>query len=369
MEFEISPAALRDTTQWVARMAPAKPAMPILAGMIIDTASGNLVCETFDYEVSARATSTAATRITPGRALVAARLWDAVVKALPNKPATIRAGDGSVEVVCGSSRFTLPTMTVEDYPALPTMGDLVGEVDAAGFLAAVGAVAVAVCRDSTLPMLTAVSMTLGSDSIRMAATDRYRLSTREIPWDGPEVERHVLIPGKTLESLKNMSASGIIGIHTADDAGHSMVGFSADGRMCTTSTMAGEYPPVARLIPDTHNTTITFAVPELLDAAKRVALVASKSTPIRVTASGDTAVVEAAGEDSAKASEAISCRCDGVGPVTVAFNAQYLVDGLTAAAAGTVTMRVLDAKKPVVLTAGDPDASGTDRYLIMPVRT
>ena len=63
-----------------------------------------------------------------------------------------------LELVCGSARFTLPTMPVEDYPTLPEMPSSAGTVDAAAFASAVAQVAIAAGRDETLPMMTDVMM-------------------------------------------------------------------------------------------------------------------------------------------------------------------------------------------------------------------
>ena len=93
-----------------------------------------------------------------GAALVSGRLLAEITKALPAKPVDIAAVGAHLELVCGSARFTLPTMPVEDYPSLPEMPESAGTVDAAAFAAAVAQVAVAAGRDETLPMMTGVRM-------------------------------------------------------------------------------------------------------------------------------------------------------------------------------------------------------------------
>src|SRR5262249_36850647 len=79
-----------------------------------------------------------------------------------------------VEITCGSARFTLPTMPVEDYPTLPEMPETAGTVEAGPFAAAVAQVAVAAGRDDTLPMLTGVRVELEGEKLTLLATDRYR---------------------------------------------------------------------------------------------------------------------------------------------------------------------------------------------------
>ena len=95
-----------------------------------------------------------------GAALVSGRLLAEITKALPAKPVDIAAVGAHLELVCGSARFTLPTMPVEDYPTLPEMPESAGTVDAAAFAAAVAQVAIAAGRDETLPMMTGVRIEL-----------------------------------------------------------------------------------------------------------------------------------------------------------------------------------------------------------------
>src|SRR5690606_6768393 len=116
-----------------------------------------------------------------------------------------------LEIVCGSARFTLPTMPVEDYPTLPEMPASTGKVDAAAFAAAVGQVAIAASRDETLPMMTGVRIELNGSTLAMLATDRYRLALREIEWrpDDPEISLNALVPARTLhDTAKTLGALG-----------------------------------------------------------------------------------------------------------------------------------------------------------------
>ncbi|MEV4385714.1 DNA polymerase III subunit beta, partial [Micromonospora sp. NPDC049580] len=199
MKFRVERDALAEAVAWTAKSLPNRPSVPVLAGVMLRVTDGNLRVSGFDYEVSSQVT-VEVQGDADGAALVSGRLLAEITKALPAKPVDIAAVGAHLELVCGSARFTLPTMPVEDYPALPEMPQSAGTVDAAAFATAVSQVAIAAGRDETLPMMTGVRVELSGNTLSMLATDRYRLALREIQWrpDDPEVSINALVPARTL---------------------------------------------------------------------------------------------------------------------------------------------------------------------------
>src|SRR5699024_5323032 len=128
MKIRVERDALADAVAWVARSLPARPSVPVLGGVLLDAADGEaLTISAFDYEVSAtvRVTSTIADG---GRPLVSGRLLADITKASPAQPVEISVDGSRSSIICGSARFSLPTMPVEDYPQLPHQPALAGEV-------------------------------------------------------------------------------------------------------------------------------------------------------------------------------------------------------------------------------------------------
>ena len=137
MKIRVERDGLADAVAWVARSLPARPPVPVLGGVLLDAGSSRfpirvrLTISGFDYEVSATVGCTA-TIGDGGRILVSGRLLADITKSLPAKPVEISVDGARVTISCGSGRFSLPTMPVEDYPQLPAMpqqaGELAGEV-------------------------------------------------------------------------------------------------------------------------------------------------------------------------------------------------------------------------------------------------
>ncbi len=276
-------------------------------------------------------------------------------------------------LTCGAARFTVPTMQVEDYPALPEMPPLAGTLDSDVFGTAVAQVAVAAGRDDTLPVLTGVRVEIEGATLTLAATDRYRLAVRTLAWrpTTPDVSTTALVPARTLADVaKALTAGPEVTVALATGgSGEGMVGFEGSGRRSTSRLLEGEFPKYRSLLPSESSATADVATAAFVEAVKRVALVAERNTPVRLSFAPDEVVLEAGGSDQAQASERLGCTWEGE-PMQIAFNPGFLLDGLSAVDAETTRLSFTGPTRPAVLTAGrEPGAEAADyRYLLMPVR-
>jgi DNA polymerase-3 subunit beta len=373
MKFRVERDALADAVAWTAKSLPTRPAVPVLAGVLLRVSDGQLTVSGFDYEVSSQVT-VGVQGDSDGAALVSGRLLAEITKALPAKPVEVAAVGTHLELVCGSARFTLPTMPVEDYPTLPAMPESAGIVDAATFAHAVAQVAIAAGRDDTIPMLTGVRMELDGTTLSMLATDRYRAAVREISWRPTDdaINLQALVPARTLaDTAKTLGPLGgeVTVALSRGGIGEGMIGFSGGTRRTTSRLLDPDFPKIRSLFPDQHAAQARLDVAALTEVVKRVALVADRTTPVRLSFADGEVVVEAGGSEDARASEAMEGRFTGE-PLTVAFNPGYLLDGLAVLDAPTVVISFTTAMKPAVIsgaTEEDETIPGY-RYLIMPMR-
>jgi DNA polymerase-3 subunit beta len=373
MKFRVERDVLADAVTWTARSLPTRPPVPVLAGVRIEAdASGVLHLSSFDYEVSARS-EIAAEVSEPGIVLVSGRLLAEISRALPAKPVDVVLEGTKVTVTCGASRFTLLTMPVEDYPALPAMPEISGSIDGDQLTQAVAQVTVAASRDDTLPLLTAVRVEIEGEKITLLATDRYRLALRELTWKpaSPDLSTVALVRAKTLsDAAKSLGGSAQVNVALATGVGVDLIGFEAGGRHTTSLLVDGDYPAVRRLFPDETPIHAVVETQALSDAAKRVSLVAERNTPIRLSFTAGQVVLDAGQGDDAQASEALEASLVG-DDISVAFNPQFLLDGLGALNTSFVRLSFTHPNKPVEFTgqkALDGDDNQEYRYLLVPIR-
>jgi len=378
VKFRVERDALADAVAWAARSLPVRPSVPVLAGLLIEAGHEGLVLSTFDYETSARATLTAEVA-DEGKALVSGRLLADICRSLPNKPVEMVIDGARVSLTCGSARFSLQTMPVEDYPTLPDMPTATGTVQSDVFAHAVAQAVTAAGRDDMLPVLTGVRIEIDGSTISLLATDRFRLSHRELGWDPrtPDETIAALVPAKVLaDTAKSLTSGSEVTIALATGgSGEGIIGFegAAPGgvRRTTTRLLDGEFPKVRSLFPNEHQTTATVDKAALIESVKRVALVAERNTAVQLAFSDGVLTLDAGSGDEAQASESIEATIEGE-DITTGFNPQFLLDGLTAIEEPVVELAFTQASKPVVIsgTSGDGvagDASGF-RYLLMPRR-
>ncbi|ONI82135.1 DNA polymerase III subunit beta [Saccharothrix sp. ALI-22-I] len=375
MKIRVERDGLADAVAWVARSLPSRPPVPVLGGVLLDAGAEDgsgeaLTVSGFDYEVSAQC-GVPATIADGGKALVSGRLLADITKALPNHPVEIAVDGSRMTISCGSARFSLPTMPVEDYPQLPSMPQLAGELPGEIFGEAVAQVAVAAGKDDTLPMLTGVRLEIGEGKVTLVATDRFRLAMREFPWEPNESlgEVAVLVPAKTLnDSAKTLGASGAK-IELSLAANDGLLGLSGTGRRTTTRLLDADFPKYRQLLPTEHSAAAIIEVDALVQAIKRVSLVAERGTQVRLEFVDSSLRLSAGGDDEGSAEEELPVDYTG-DAVTIAFNPTYLLEGLQAVRTPRAHLSFTTPSRPALLKPVDEDGNVAPGYLylLMPVR-
>ncbi|CAL9517550.1 DNA polymerase III subunit beta [Streptomyces sp. enrichment culture] len=375
MKIRVERDVLAEAVAWAARSLPARPPAPVLAGLLLKAEDGQLSLSSFDYEVSARVNVEAEVE-EEGTVLVSGRLLADISRALPNRPVEISTDGVRATVVCGTSRFTLHTLPVEEYPALPQMPNATGTVPGEVFAAAVSQVAIAAGRDDTLPVLTGVRIEIEGDTVTLASTDRYRFAVREFLWkpENPDASAVALVPAKTLlDTAKSLGAGDSVTLALAGagaGAGEGLIGFEGAGRRTTTRLLEGDLPKYRTLFPTEFNSVAVIETAPFVEAVKRVALVAERNTPVRLSFEQGVLILEAGSSDDAQAVERVDAQLEG-DDISIAFNPTFLLDGLSAIDSPVAQLSFTTSTKPALLSgkpAVDAEADDAYKYLIMPVR-
>lgn len=366
MKLRIERDQLADAVAWAARTLPARPTNPVLSGVLLEATDDTVSLTSSDQAVSSHVDLDAAVG-EPGSTVVSGRLLADIAKSLPAQPVSLALEGTRLQLTCGRASFTLPTLQVEEYPPLPAMPPLAGTIDGDELATAVGQVSLAASRDDTMPMLTGVRIEFDGDTITLAATDRYRLALRELAWR-PDPGRSldpIVVRGKTLADLTRPLAGCEVSV-ALDDA-LTMIGFAGAGRRSTTPLLAGDYPDYRKALPTESHTMVTMPTADFIEAVKRVKLVADRPhTTIQMDFADGEAFMRAGSGEDARATEGVECSLSG-DPLTIAFNPEYLLDGLTAVDSDQVRIAMTESRRLAVFSPEGEDAPEY-RYLLMPVR-
>ncbi len=372
MKFLVEPTELVDAVNWVARSLSTRPIKPELLGIMIDVDT-SITLTGSDLETSTKAILKADISA-KGKVLVPGRLLAEIARSLPNKPITFTLDGSRVLVTAGTAKFTLPTLSVNEYPSLPELPETAGVIPSDVFAHAVNQVAIAAGKDDSLPTLTGVHIEINKNKITLAATDRYRLAVRELNWQAKnaDIEVNTLVRARTLaDAAKSLTAHSQVTLALSPTTSNErLIGFLSELKTMTSRTLDGSFPPFRHLLPSDSVAEATIEVGPLLDSVRRVALVTDKTVPLRLIFNNNSLQLEAGAGEDAQATEELEIIYSGE-PINIAFNPQYLTDGLQAIGTPFVQFNFTGASKPAVLT-GKHELSGTRdisyQYLLMPMR-
>ncbi|MBL3903125.1 DNA polymerase III subunit beta [Bifidobacterium longum] len=371
MKVEIDTAALADAVAWTSRVIDARPSNPILAGVKLEAIDGTLQFSAFNYEISARHHIEAGVD-EAGSVLVQGKLLADITKSLRSEKTYLVTDGSTLTITSGKSKFTLQLMPDTEYPDLPVVPAMLGQVDAPTFVQAVNQACVAVSREENRPVLTGVRMQFQGDKVVMTSTDRFRLARATFTWtpQNPDVDTTTLVRGSLLKDVaRALDEHQNIRLDFDADS-PTLLGFENAGRVSTSHLIDGEFPAVDRLFADEYPIQAVVNKQDLLDAISRVALVAERNAPIRMTFTGQEVALSAGSVDEAQANETLDIDMDG-DDITVAFNPSYLKEGLSAVTEPFVRIKMTTPVKPVEFNGqqeADSDESMDYRYLLVPMR-
>lgn len=336
-------------------------ALPVLSGIRTELQGDRLVLTGTDLELSISVEVTVA-GLEDGLAVIPARLLAEIVRAFEPGAVTVEVAEDTAEVSAARSQFSLRLIPAEDFPRISEVSAESLSVDARSLAGALRQVVPAASSDDSRPILTGVLVAAEPEGLRLVATDSYRLAVRDLLGVQVLAEgQSVLLPSRALSELTRLlSGADTVSLRL----GEREASFEAGTSRLTTRLIEGDFPNYRNLVPRSHPNRLTVRREALLDAVRRVRLLARESTPVRLSQKADGLELLAITQDVGQAHEFVDASYEGE-ELTVAFNPEYLVAGLDATLSDEVVLESLDARNPAVLRGvGNEDFF----YLLMPVR-
>ena len=371
MHIAITAGLLADQLTWISRTLPARPAVPVLAGIRLEAGNDRVHLTATDYDIWSHATVEADTQGTPTTVVVPGRLLASLAGRLPAGHTVVLTLDADqVRLQCGPTRATVRTLPAEDYPTPPQPPATVGQVEASVLAAATTQVASAASTDHALPMLTGVHTVLGKGGIVLSATDRYRLAQQTVPWEPTlehhqeEAERALLVPAATLtQAARAMTGTVTLGLDQDE-----VLSLSDGTRTLLTRLLDGSFPNANAFrdkVVQRAALEVGVDTTALADAVDRVALFAARNTPVRLEVI-DHALVVRAGDDGDAGAEEVPADVAGEPGWRLSFNPELLCQTLAGARAEQVLLKVVHEHEMVLLV---PDHDGDPGWqILMPIR-
>jgi DNA polymerase-3 subunit beta len=335
--------------------------LPVLSGVRVELTGDRLRLTGTDLELTI-SVEVAVSGSGDGVAVLPGRLASDIVRALPGGSVDVEVDADEARISAGRSEFSLRVLPADEFPRITEPGGEPVTLASAELATALAQVVRAASSDDARPILTGVLLAAEPTGLRLVATDSYRLAVRDLPGTTVLAEgQHVLVPSRALQELARVLASGD---SLTVRLGERDASFEVGGTRLTTVLIEGEFPPYERLIPQSQPNRLTVGREVLLDAVRRVKLLAREATPVRLGMSADGLDLVAITQDVGQAHESLDAKFEG-SDLTVAFNPEYLVQGIEVAPGDEISIETVDALKPAILRCPDhPDFL----YLLMPVR-
>ena len=362
MKAKLSQQNLLKAIQVVQRSVSPRSTLPILNGILFETGDSKMVLSATDLEIAMR-TEIPAKVNSPGKVVIPAKLISDVIRNLPERDLEIDASNKEeIRVVCEHSQFNLKTLTLEDFPKFPDSHPTKNwTLKQASFLEGIKQVVKAASRDETRPILTGVLLTINKGRLRMVATDSYRLALRDEKLNTETDDSlEVIIPSRSIEEVAK-----IIPLSTADikiGLTQNQIMFNLGETVLISRLLEGEYPSYEQLLPKDHEVKLEVSRDNLLKAVRRASIIA-QNTPLKLSLEEDQLKISAQTSGLGQAEEVLDVKKKGEN-FEIAFNPQYLMDGLSGITGDTVFLELTSPLKPGFLRGEEKNF----RSLIMPVR-
>jgi DNA polymerase-3 subunit beta len=361
VKFRCERDVLAEALGTAGRAASGRAGSPVLSGVRLDLHGDELTVTGTDLELTIQVTEEVSGEV-DGSAVLPARLASDIVRSLDSGKVLVDATDEEARISAGRSNFGVRALSVDDFPRIGKAALQGVTLPAEAFGEALRQVVRAASSDEARPILTGVLMTAEEGGLRLVATDSYRLAVRDLrDTDVLASDQEVLVPSRALNELaRMMPTAGEVTLRL----GERDATFDTGTKHLMTRLIEGEFPKYRQLVPQNHPNKLTVGREALLDAVRRVKLLARDATPIRLVMSADGLELMAITQDIGQASESLDAKYEGA-EMTVAFNPDYLSAGVEAVHGDEVTLETLDALKPAVLRSAERDDY---LYLLMPVR-
>ncbi len=367
MKFTCDRSALVDKLGVLARGVSTRSALPVLSGILLQAAEGRLDLFSTDMELSIKANLTTPVE-REGEIVVPARLFSDVIRNLPDEEVVIEASEAAIKVSAGRAAFSLNAWAAADFPQTSTF-DMSGAftVGRDPFVETLNKVGRAASRDETRPILTGVLMTIMGDTLKMVATDSYRLAVKETKLDHSlETEIQAIVPVKALSEVTRLAAAlgrGDIEVAIGENQAVFKLSDPAGDVWIASRLIEGQFPNYKQLVPDTFEHEVAIDRGQLMATARRVSLLAQKNAPLRMSFAENRLTMKALTQDVGQAEETLDVEFAGEA-FEIGFNAAYLIEGVDAVDAEAIRLRFTSPLRPGLVSGADDDFT----YLIMPIR-
>jgi DNA polymerase-3 subunit beta len=369
MEFSVKKFDLLEELLLTQGVVERKTTIPILSNLLCEAQGSRLSITATDLELSIRTSCEAKVKKEGAGTIPAKKLLE-LVRLLPDGEIRFKLLENHwVQITSDRKTYKLVGMSKDNFPALPNFPHALVRIPAKLLADVIGKTSFAISLEESRYTLNGALLVLKPGSLGMVATDGHRLAMIEVDhkFEGMPAETRVLVPKKAMTEVQRLAAESgdEDAVEFAQDESHLF--FKFGGRLLTSRKLTGQFPNYEAVLPRDANKTVTLERAELQDALRRVSQLADqRSHAVKFMLAKEGLEISASSPEYGEAKEAIEKEFNGE-PISIGFNAQYLLDFLAAAADGPISFELKDEQSAGQLRPVSDD-SVRYRYVVMPMR-
>jgi DNA polymerase III subunit beta len=375
MELVVRKTDLLRELQLFQGIVERKNTIPILANVLLEAKGDEVKLLATDLEVGLRSKCPASVTKGGSLTLPAKKLYE-IVKALPETDVRIEEDKSGVKVAADRFDSRMQTLPREDFPTLPDASGAVSAVLPRDVVKQmVAKTQFAITGEDTRYFLNGALFLLKPDSMSLVSTDGHRLALVTVPRDKSKgkaeaaikegEDNRVILPRKTLLELGRLLSEGEGDV--VFERGENHLFFEVGGRLLISRMIDGQFPAFERVIPKNNDKRVEFDRDRLTNAVRRVALLSNeRSRAVKIQIDKGKVEILSSSPEFGEAKETLVVDYAST-PVTICFNAQYVLDFLGAVETDSVALEFKDEMSQAVMSPIGADGYSYT-YVIMPMR-
>jgi DNA polymerase III subunit beta len=369
MEYSVKKYDLLEELSLTQGVVERKTTIPILSNLLCEAKGNRLTITATDLELSIRTSCEAKVKKDGAGTIPAKKLLE-LIRLLPDEEIRFKLLENHwMQITCDRRNYKLVGMSKDNFPALPDFPHALVKIPAKLLAAVIAKTTFAISLEESRYTLNGALLVVKPNSLTMVATDGHRLAMVETDhkFEGLSTETRVLVPKKAMNEVQRLAAESgdDATVEFAQDESHLF--FQFGGRLLTCRKLTGQFPNYEAVLPRDVNKTVSIERNELQDALRRVSQLADqRSHAVKFVLAKEGLEISASSPEYGEAKEAIEKEYKGE-PISIGFNAQYLLDFLAAAPDGPISFELKDEQSAGQLRPLG-DESSRYRYVVMPMR-
>ncbi len=349
----------------VTRIISPSNTLPILNNILLKTENGLLKISSTNLEVAISVEIRCKIE-EEGGITVFSKAFTDLVNNLPNKNISLESKNNELFIETENYHTSLKTLPAEEFPLIPEIENAdTFSLDALILKESIDQVVFAVSTNQTQPEISGVMLSINNGTVKLVATDRYRLAEKQINIENTPYSHQVIIPHKTLAEVARLigGQKGMVDISLNE----TQIAFVIGQTKIVSRLIDGQYPPYQEIVPKVFNTTITLGKTPLVTALKTSGIFSQGSNSIRFIFSADKGalIITSESQDLGKSEVELPCHIEGQ-PGELILNYHYVLDGLSGMDSGNILLKVINDSSPSIIV---PEAKTDYMYLVMPIKS